>query len=62
VPRVFLKDFTFFTYTPNSISNTNIKPFEALADVFLRNLAAINEFLIYVEAHKSVAFKKVKTE
>jgi len=46
---------------------------EVLADVFLRNLAAINEFLFYIEAepfvtpekaenHKRVAFKKVKTE
>ena len=43
--------------------------YEALADVFLRDLAAINEFLFYVEAepfvtpekaenHKRVAFKK----
>ena len=46
---------------------------EVLADVFLRNLAEINEFFFYVEAepfvtpekaenHKRVAFKKVKTE
>ncbi len=46
---------------------------EVLADIFLRNLAAINEFLFYVEAepfvspekaenHKRVVFKKVKTE
>lgn len=44
---------------------------EALADVFLRDLTAINEFLYYVEAepfvtpekaenHKRVAFKKVQ--
>jgi len=44
---------------------------EELADVFLRDLAAINEFLFYVEAepfvspekaenHKRVAFKKVQ--
>jgi hypothetical protein len=44
---------------------------EALAEVFLRDLAAINEFLFYVEAepfitpekaenHKRVAFKKVQ--
>ena len=44
---------------------------ELLADVFLRDLAAINEFLFYVEAepfvspekaenHKRVAFKKVQ--
>lgn len=44
---------------------------EALADVFLRDLAAINEFLFYVEAEpfvtpekaenrKRVAFKKVQ--
>jgi hypothetical protein len=43
----------------------------ALADVFLRDLAAINEFLFYVESepfvtpekaenHKRVAFKKVQ--
>ena len=46
---------------------------ELLADVFLRDLAAINEFLFYVDAepfitpekaenHKRVAFKKVVAE
>lgn len=46
---------------------------EVLADVFLRNLAAIREFLFYVEAEPfvtpekaeniiRVAFKKVKAE
>jgi len=46
---------------------------EVLADVFLRNLAAINEFLFYVEAEpfvtpektqnrKRVPLKKVKAE
>ncbi len=53
--------------SPHKISGQND---DALAEVFLRDLAAINEFLFYVEAepfvtpekaenHKRVAFKKV---
>lgn len=33
---------------------------EALADVFLRDLAAINEFLFYVEAEPFVSLEKVE--
>jgi hypothetical protein len=54
--------------SPHKIDGLNN---EALADVFLRDLAAINEFLFYVEAepfvapekaenHRRVAFKKVQ--
>jgi len=55
------------------LSNKKVTQGEVLTDVFLRNLAVINEFLFYVEAdsfvtpekaenHKRVVFKKVNTE